>query len=216
MNNLGRFRLIVPAANAKPSPSIGQTLGPLGINMMAFCKEFNARTSKIRPGVPVQVTIVPNPDRAAAAGLFRVATSHLTSILLKTFKFSLRTPSSTWFLLRVARCPMGSEHAGKDIVGNVTLKEIYHIAKCKSMDWPLIGLSLQSICRSLIGSARAMGIQSICRSLIGSARAMGIQVTPQLLPAFSKRDYTPVEDLEQMRKDLRQRRKAARRASAKA
>ncbi|CDJ58362.1 ribosomal protein L11, putative [Eimeria maxima] len=144
MNNLGRFRLIVPAANAKPSPSIGQTLGPLGINMMAFCKEFNARTSKVRPGVPVQVTIVPNPDR--------------------TFKFSLRTPSSTWFLLRVARCPMGSEHAGKEIVGNVTLKE----------------------------------------------------VTPQLLPAFSKRDYTPVEDLEQMRKDLRQRRKAARRASAKA
>ncbi|CDI85303.1 ribosomal protein L11, putative [Eimeria praecox] len=147
--------------------------------MMAFCKEFNARTSKIRPGVPVQVTIVPNPDR--------------------TFKFSLRTPSSTWFLLRVARCPMGSEHAGKEIVGNVTLKEIYHIAKCKSMDWPLIGLSLQGI----------------CRSLIGSAKAMGIQVTPQLLPAFSKRDYTPVEDLEQMRKDLRQKRKAARRAASK-
>ncbi|OEH75601.1 ribosomal protein [Cyclospora cayetanensis] len=178
-SNLGRFRLIVPAANAKPSPSIGQTLGPLGINMMAFCKEFNARTAKVRPDVPVQVTIVPNPDR--------------------TFKFSLRAPSSTWFLLRTARCPMGSEQAGKQVVGNVTLKEIYHIAKCKSMDWPLIGVSLQGI----------------CRSLIGSAKAMGIEVTPELQPAFSKRDYTPVENLEQMRKDLRQKRKAARRASAK-
>ncbi|CDJ66402.1 ribosomal protein L11, putative [Eimeria necatrix] len=155
MSNLGRFRLIVPAANAKPSPSIGQTLGPLGINMMAFCKEFNARTAKIRPDVPVQVTIVPNADR--------------------TFKFSLRTPSSTWFLLRAARCPMGSEQAGKEVIGN-----------------------------------------GICRSLIGSARAMGIRVTPELLPAFSKRDYTPVENLEQMRKDLRQKRKAARRANAKA
>ncbi|CDJ37028.1 ribosomal protein L11, putative [Eimeria tenella] len=160
MTNLGRFRLIVPAANAKPSPSIGQTLGPLGINMMAFCKEFNARTAKIRPDVPVQVTIVPNADR--------------------TFKFSLRTPSSTWFLLRAARCPMGSEQAGKEVIGNVTLKE------------------------------------GICRSLIGSARAMGIRVTPELLPAFSKRDYTPVENLEQMRRDLRQKRKAARRANAKA
>ncbi|KAL8434883.1 hypothetical protein ACSSS7_002849 [Eimeria intestinalis] len=142
---------------------------------MAFCKEFNARTAKVRPDVPVQVMIVPNPD-------------------------SLRTPSSTWFLLRAARCPMGSEHAGKQTVGNVTLKEVYHIAKCKSMDWPLIGMSLQGI----------------CRSLIGSAKAMGVQVTPTLQPAFSKRDYTLVEDLEQMRKDLRQKRKAARRASAKA
>ncbi|KAL8452311.1 hypothetical protein Emag_002430 [Eimeria magna] len=156
---------------------------------MAFCKEFNARTAKVRPDVPVQVTIVPNPDSPLDI-----------AFPPRTFKFSLRAPSSTWFLLRAARCPMGSEHAGKHTVGNVTLKEVYHIAKCKSMDWPLIGISLQGI----------------CRSLIGSAKAMGIQVTPALQPAFSKRDYTPVEDLEQMRKDSRQKRKAARRASAKA
>ncbi|EPR59075.1 putative ribosomal protein L11 [Toxoplasma gondii GT1] len=179
MSVVGRFRLIVPAATAKPSPAIGQTLGPLGINMMQFCKEFNARTANVRPEVPLQVTIVPLTDRS--------------------YKFSIRAPSNIWFLLRTARCPMGSESPGHQSVGNVTLKEIYHIARCKSMDWPLIGMSLRGI----------------CRSLIGTARASGIEISKEILPAYHKRDYTDVQALESMRKDMRQRKKAAKRAATK-
>lgn len=119
MSVVGRFRMIVPAATAKPSPTIGQSLGPLGINMMSFCKEFNARTAKVRPEVPIQVTLVPRTDR--------------------TYKFVLRTPQVQWFLKRCARIPRGSEWgAAQEPVGNVTLKEVYHIALAKSMDPPLV------------------------------------------------------------------------------
>mmetsp|Transcript_105695 Transcript_105695/g.183730 ORF Transcript_105695/g.183730 Transcript_105695/m.183730 type:complete len:180 (+) Transcript_105695:33-572(+) len=176
MSAVGRFRLIVPAATAKPSPKVGQALGPLGINMMTFCKEFNARTAKVRPEVPIQVTIVPRTDR--------------------TYKFILRTPPAHWFLLRIARCPNGSATgATGNAVGNVTLKELYHIARAKSLDPPLVGVPLRAI----------------CISLIGTARAMGLAVSRDLLPEFSKRDDTPVEILEQLKKENRLRNKAARR-----
>ncbi|EKX73854.1 50S ribosomal protein L11, putative [Theileria equi strain WA] len=173
---VGRFRLIVPAAVAKPSPSIGQTLGPLGINMSAFCKKFNERTSAIRPNVPIQVRIYTQPDN--------------------TYKFSLRTPGSQWFLRRIARVPLGSARAKHEIVGNVTLKEVYHIAKCKSMDPTLIGVPLYVI----------------CKRIIGTANAMGIKVTRDLLPEFRKRDYTPVSKLDQMKKDIKAQRRSSKRS----
>merc|ERR1719421_1793059 len=135
---------------------------------MTFCKEFNARTSHVRPDVPVQVTLVPLTDRI--------------------YKFWLRTPQVQWFLKRCARLPKGSDFgANMPPVGNVELKEVYHIAKAKCMDPPLIGVPL-----------RAM-----CIRIIGTARAMGITVTRQRLPEFSKRDDTPVEILEQLRKEIR-------------
>ncbi|BAM39285.1 ribosomal protein L11 [Theileria orientalis] len=172
---IGRYRLIVPAAVAKPSPSIGQTLGPLGINMAAFCKKFNERTSAIRPNVPIQVLIVTQQD--------------------SSYKFALRTPSSQWFLRRIARIPMGSPKPKHEIVGNVTLKEVYHIAKCKSMDPPLIGVPLYVI----------------CKRIIGTANAMGIRVTRELLPEFKKRDYLPVSKLDQLKKEIRMQRRSSRR-----
>mmetsp|Transcript_67584 Transcript_67584/g.175974 ORF Transcript_67584/g.175974 Transcript_67584/m.175974 type:complete len:180 (+) Transcript_67584:112-651(+) len=168
MSVVGRFRLIVPAATAKPSPKVGQALGPLGINMMNFCKEFNARTGKVRPEVPVQVTIVPRTDRS--------------------YKFFLRAPNANWFLARAARQPRGSDWtSGASPTGNVTLKEIYHIAKAKCMDPNMIGVP----------------VYAICHGLIKTARAMGITVTRELLPEFSKRDDVPVERLEELRKELR-------------
>uniref|UniRef100_A0A3B0MV24 Large ribosomal subunit protein uL11m n=1 Tax=Theileria annulata TaxID=5874 RepID=A0A3B0MV24_THEAN len=172
---IGRFRLIVPAAVAKPSPSIGQTLGPLGINMADFCKKFNERTKAIRPNVPVQVLITTHHDNS--------------------YKFSLRTPSSQWFLRRIARVPMGSSKPKHEIVGNVTLKEVYHIAKCKCMDPQLIGTPLYVI----------------CKRIIGTANAMGIKVTRELLPEFKKRDYVPVSKLDQMKKDIKMQRRSAKR-----
>mmetsp|Transcript_151184 Transcript_151184/g.485677 ORF Transcript_151184/g.485677 Transcript_151184/m.485677 type:complete len:181 (+) Transcript_151184:94-636(+) len=180
MSVVGRFRLLVPAATAKPSPKMGQALGPLGINMMNFCKEFNARTTKVRPEVPLQVTLVPKTDR--------------------TYKFFLRSPQGPWFLQRVARIPKGSDWgAGRAPVGNVTFKEIYHIAKAKSMDPQLIGVPLRTI----------------CLSLMSSARAMGITVTRDLHPDFLKRDDQPVEELEELRKQIRLRNKAGKKPGKK-
>mmetsp|Transcript_62398 Transcript_62398/g.125020 ORF Transcript_62398/g.125020 Transcript_62398/m.125020 type:complete len:180 (-) Transcript_62398:104-643(-) len=175
MSIVGRFRLIVPAATAKPSPKIGQALGPLGINMMNFCKEFNARTAKVRPEVPLQVTLVPRSDR--------------------TYKFLLRTPQVKWFLLRVARMPRGSPHgAAQAPWGNITLKEVYHIAMAKRLDPPWVGVPLRTI----------------CMSVIRTAKSMGIAVSRELLPEFAKRDDQPVETLETLRKELRLRNKAGR------
>ncbi|GIX62875.1 ribosomal protein L11, putative [Babesia caballi] len=175
MRFLGRYRLIVPAAVAKPSPSIGQALGPLGINMSDFCKKFNERTQAIRPNIPIQVLIY--------------------TLSNSTYKFALRTPGSQWFLRRIARVPMGSSKPKHEIVGNVTLKEVYHIAKCKSMDPPLIGIPLYVI----------------CKRIIGTANAMGIAVTRELLPEFRKRDYTKVSQLDQMKKDIRMQRRSQKR-----
>mmetsp|Transcript_3180 Transcript_3180/g.6243 ORF Transcript_3180/g.6243 Transcript_3180/m.6243 type:complete len:184 (+) Transcript_3180:38-589(+) len=175
MSIIGRFRMIVPAATAKPSPSIGQALGPLGINMMTFCKEFNARTAKVRPEVPIQVTLVPRSDR--------------------TYKFMMRTPQVKWFLLRNARVPNGSAlgDAGPP-VGNITLKEVYHIALAKRLDPPFVGVPLRTM----------------CMSIMHTARAMGIKVSRELLPEFSKRNDQPVETLEELRKQLRLQNKAGR------
>mmetsp|Transcript_118545 Transcript_118545/g.382691 ORF Transcript_118545/g.382691 Transcript_118545/m.382691 type:complete len:181 (-) Transcript_118545:169-711(-) len=180
MSVVGRFRMIVPAATAKPSPRIGQALGPLGINMMSFCKEFNARTSKVRPEVPIQVTLVPRTDR--------------------TYKFILRTPQVQWFLQRTARIPRGSAWGDAQAhVGNVTLKEVYHIALAKRLDPPLVGVP----------------VRALCISIMHTARAMGIKVSRELLPEFSKRDDQPVETLEQLRKELRLKNKAGRKAGKK-
>eukprot|EP00929_Paragymnodinium_shiwhaense_P009950 TRINITY_DN114380_c0_g1_i1.p1 TRINITY_DN114380_c0_g1~~TRINITY_DN114380_c0_g1_i1.p1 ORF type:complete len:182 (-),score=37.57 TRINITY_DN114380_c0_g1_i1:76-621(-) len=181
MSVVGRFRMVVPAATAKPSPKIGQALGPLGINMMNFCKEFNARTTKVRPEVPLQVTLVPRNDR--------------------TYKFILRSPPVPWFLLRVARLPQGSGMGtGADPVGNITMKEIYEIARAKSMDPQMIGVPLRAICVRIIGTCKAMGI-TVSKE--------------KLLPEFSKRDDTPVEALENLRKEQRLRNKAGKRGGKK-
>eukprot|EP00386_Alphamonas_edax_P005436 GDKI01017526.1.p1 GENE.GDKI01017526.1~~GDKI01017526.1.p1 ORF type:complete len:181 (+),score=38.82 GDKI01017526.1:181-723(+) len=177
MSAIGRFRLRVAAAQAKPAPAIGQALGPLGINMMAFCKEFNARTQKIRADVPIQVTLVPHTDR--------------------TYKFALRSPGSWWFIRRAARIPQGSSNPGTKVVGNITYKEVYHIAKAKSMDPQWIGLPLYCI----------------CKSIISTCRAIGVVVTKELLPEFSKRDNLPVTILDDLKKDLRAKNKAAKRGA---
>jgi len=174
MSVIGQFRLIVPAATAKPSPKIGQALGPLGINMMTFCKDFNARTAKLNPEVPIQVTIVPRTDRS--------------------YKFYLRTPHVSWFLLRAARLPRASgQGTAAPAVGNVTLKEVYHIAKAKCMDPNMIGTPLYAI----------------CLSILGTCQQMGIQVTRELTTEFVNRDDQPVETFENLKKELRLKNKAA-------
>lgn len=167
MSLVGRFRIRVNAAQAKPSPAIGQTLGPLGINMMMFCKEFNARTANVQPHVPLQVTLQAYSDR--------------------TFKFSVRPPESSWFLRRAARLAVGTGTARHQVVGNVRLKELYHIARAKSMDPPLIGRSLHAICSELIGTCHNMGVKA----------------TRDLQEQFTKRDFLPVSQLVKLKENQR-------------
>lgn len=96
----------MPGATAKPSPATGQALGPLGINMLAFCKDFNERTSKVRPEVPLQVSLLPRTD--------------------KTFKYAVRSPQTKWFVHRVSRTPLAGKLGSLVGVGNITLKEVPH------------------------------------------------------------------------------------------
>lgn len=180
MSIVGRFRLIVPGATAKAAPKLGQALGPLGINMVNFCKDFNARTTKVRPKVPIQATLVPRTDR--------------------TYKFFIRSPQAPWFLLRCARLPKGSDYGnGAPAVGNITLKELYHIAKAKSMDPQFIGIPTRTI----------------CLSLMRTAKQMGIKITRELDLEFAKRNDEPVEGLEERRKQLRLLNKASKKGKKK-
>ena len=167
MSVVGHFRLIMMSGQTKPSPQMGQVLGPLGINMMSFFKEFQARTTAVRPEVPLQVTIVPTTD--------------------KQYKFVIRSPASQWFLMRAARVHTASSNGSLTTVGNVTLKDIYHIAEAKQMDPQFIGCSLRSI----------------CVSLIGTARAMGLKVSKELEQPYVDRDDVRVTDLVRLRKEAR-------------
>merc|ERR1711972_165644 len=115
----------------------------------------------------------------------------------RTYKFFIRSPISSWFLMRTARLPRGPE---KDVImGNVTLKEVYHMARAKSMDPQLIGQPLRVIC---------LGLHR-------TARALGVTITKDILPEFSKRTDTPIEQLENLRKELRLKNKASKKAGKK-
>jgi large subunit ribosomal protein L11 len=167
--------MIVVSGQPKPSPAVGQTLGPLGINMMHFFKEFTSRTTKVRKDVPLQVTIVPFSD--------------------KTYKFAIRTPSVKWFIRRCSRTPVCGGDGQKKIVGNITLKEVFHIAKMKCMDPQFVGMPLRAI----------------CISIVGSARAMGIEVTRDRMIDYKNRDDVDVQQLDKLRKDIKAQNKLERR-----
>jgi large subunit ribosomal protein L11 len=132
-------RLIVPAAKAKPSPSIGQALGALGINMMAFCKEFNVRTAKFKDEIPMRVFLKAKSDQ--------------------TFAFDARMPQTTWFIKQAADLDTCAYHPGKEVAGSIHVKQIYEIAKLKQQDSLILQATpLEGICKSIVQTARSMGI----------------------------------------------------------
>lgn len=137
----GVVRLRVLAGKASPSPAIGQALGPLGVNMMEFCKAFNERTSKHIENIPIPVVLTAFSDR--------------------TFKFDIKTPPASWFIKRAAGVTAGSATPGQQVAGAVSLRQIYEIAKVKQQDENVDYIDLPSICKSLIGSARSMGINVV-------------------------------------------------------
>ena len=108
---------------------------------MDFCKEFNARTGHIEPGVPVPTLITVQPDR--------------------TFSFVTKTPPTAYFLMKAAGIEKGTGRPGHDIVGTVSLKHVYEIAKIKATDAHLKHLGLERISRGIVGTARTLGIQVV-------------------------------------------------------
>ncbi|XP_042481720.1 54S ribosomal protein L19, mitochondrial-like [Macadamia integrifolia] len=133
------IRLTVPAGGARPAPPVGPALGQYRLNLMAFCKDFNARTQKYKPDTPMSVTISAFKDN--------------------TFEFTVKSPSVTWYLKKAAGIESGSRLPGHVVASVLNLKHIYEIAKIKQSDPYCQYLSLEGICKSIIGTANTMGIK---------------------------------------------------------
>ncbi|MCJ1230724.1 hypothetical protein MMC12_007398 [Toensbergia leucococca] len=137
-------KLIVGAGQAAPGPPVGPALGSKGVKQMDFCKEFNARTAHMTPGIPIPARVTVRPDRS--------------------FHFELRTPTTSYLLLQAAGVKerknkiRGAMQPGKESVGEVSLKHIYNIAKVKQTELRLAGLSLEGLCKSVIAQAQSVGV----------------------------------------------------------
>ncbi len=135
----GFIRLQVPAGQANPSPPIGPALGQAGLNIMEFCKTFNAETQKMEPGMPIPVVITAYQDR--------------------TFTFVTKTPPASYYLKKAAGLPKAAQEPGKETVGTVTMKQVRAIAEKKMVD--LNTTDMDAACRMIAGSARSMGIEVV-------------------------------------------------------
>lgn len=133
---VGYVKLQVPAGQANPSPPIGPALGQRGLNIMEFCKAFNAKTQSMEPGLPIPVVIVVFAD--------------------KTFDFELKTPPATVLLKKAVGIEKGSPRPHTDKVGVVSRAQVEEIAKMKAVD--LTAVDLNAAVRTIAGSARSMGL----------------------------------------------------------
>ena len=133
---IGYIKLQVPAAKANPSPPIGPALGQRGLNIMEFCKAFNAATQGMEPGLPVPVIITAYSD--------------------KSFTFVMKTTPATVLLKKAAKIQKGSAKPNATKVGTITRAQLEEIAKAKASD--LTAASLEAAVRTLAGSARSMGL----------------------------------------------------------
>jgi large subunit ribosomal protein L11 len=133
---IGFIKLQVPAGKANPAPPIGPALGQRGLNIMEFCKAFNAQTQKVEPGLPLPVVITAYAD--------------------KSFSFVIKTPPTTVLIKKAAGIESGSARPQSDKVGKITKKQVEEIAKVKMPD--LNAASLEAAMRTVAGSARSMGI----------------------------------------------------------
>jgi len=133
---VGYVKLQVPAGKANPSPPIGPALGQRGLNIMEFCKAFNAQTQSYEPGLPLPVVITAFAD--------------------KTFTFIIKTPPATVLIKKAAGIQKGSPKPHTDKVGKVTRAQLEEIAKAKMKD--LTAADLDAAVRTIAGSARSMGI----------------------------------------------------------
>ncbi len=137
---VGYIRLQVPAGKATPSPPIGPALGQRGLNIMEFCKKFNAETQNLEPGTPIPVIITVYSDRS--------------------FTFVTKMPPVSWYLMKAAGIEKGSQEPGRGApVGKVTLAQVREIAEAKLKD--LNTDDVEAAMRTVMGSARSMGIEVV-------------------------------------------------------
>ena len=133
---IGFIKLQIPAGKANPSPPVGPALGQRGMNIMEFCKAFNAQTQAMEPGLPVPVVITAFAD--------------------KSFTFIMKTPPATVLIKKAAGISKGSPKPHVDKVGSITRAQAEEIAKTKMPD--LTAAGLDAAVRTIAGSARSMGI----------------------------------------------------------
>ena len=132
----GYVKLQVPAGSANPSPPIGPALGQQGVNIMEFCKQFNAATQKIEKGLPIPVVITVYADRS--------------------FTFIMKTPPASVLIRKAIGIEKGSGTPNTSKVGKITRKQLEEIAKTKTPD--LTAADLEAAVRTIAGSARSMGV----------------------------------------------------------
>jgi large subunit ribosomal protein L11 len=136
----GYIKLQIPAGKANPSPPVGPALGQRGLNIMQFCKDFNAATQQMEAGMPIPVVITAYSDRS--------------------FSFVTKTPPASYFLKKAAKIEKGSKTTGLGgFVGKVTMEQCREIAKVKMAD--LNAHSLDAAAEMIKGSARSMGLQVV-------------------------------------------------------
>ena len=136
---VGYIKLQVPSGKANPSPPIGPALGQRGLNIMEFCKAFNAATQSMEAGIPIPVVITAYGDR--------------------TFTFVMKTPPNTYFLKQAAKIQSGSTTPGRTKSGTVTYAQVREIAEKKMVD--LNAHDVEAAMNMVIGSARSMGLEVV-------------------------------------------------------
>lgn len=132
----GYIKLEIAAGQANPSPPVGPALGQRGLNIMEFCKAFNAATQNMEPGTPTPVVITAYQDR--------------------TFSFITKTPPASYYLRKAAKLPKGSSTPGRETKGQVTKAQVREIAQAKMAD--LNANDIEAAMRMIEGSARSMGL----------------------------------------------------------
>ena len=133
----GELKLQIPAGKANPSPPVGPALGQRGLNIMEFCKAFNAKTQELEPGAPCPTIITYYVD--------------------KSFSMEIKTPPASFFLKKAAKIKSGAQMTGKEIVASVSSGQIREIAEAKMKD--LNAHDLDGAMKVIMGSARSMGIE---------------------------------------------------------
>jgi large subunit ribosomal protein L11 len=135
----GYVKLEIPAGKANPSPPVGPALGQRGLNIMEFCKSFNAATQQMEQGMPVPVIITAYSDR--------------------TFSFVTKTPPASYFLRKAAKIQKGSKAPGRDKAGTITRAQVREIAQTKMVD--LNANDIDAAMKIIEGSARSMGLEVV-------------------------------------------------------
>ncbi|MEP1760946.1 MAG: 50S ribosomal protein L11 [Sulfitobacter sp.] len=134
---VGTMKLQVKAGQANPSPPVGPALGQRGINIMEFCKAFNAKTADLEPGAPCPTVISYYQD--------------------KSFTMDIKTPPASYYLKKAAKVNSGAKLPSREIVGSVTTKQLREIAEAKMVD--LSANDVDQAMKIILGSAKSMGIE---------------------------------------------------------